>query len=71
MIEINVNTFTTNVKVNCDKKWKSEILSKPKLRTYITFKDDHSVEHYVKYYNSGRKCSLLTQFRIYILPLAI
>ncbi len=44
MIEMNVNTLTMNIKANYDKKWKADLLSKPKLRTYIKFKDDYNVE---------------------------
>ncbi len=29
-------------------KWKSNLLIKPKLRTYITFKDNYCTEKYVK-----------------------
>ena len=71
LIEINVNTFTSNIKANYDMKWKSDILTKPKLRTYIKFKNEYNVEGYVKYCNSRRKRSLLAQFRMDILPLAI
>ncbi len=71
LIEMNVNTFERNIKANYDKKWKADLLSKPKLRTYIKFKDDYNVEDYVKYCNSRRKHSLLAQFRMGILPLAI
>ncbi len=70
LIEIKVNTFTTNIKANYDKKCKSDFLSKPKLRTYIKFKDDYNVDVYAKYCNSIRKRSLLAQFRMDILPLA-
>ncbi len=37
-----------NIKANCDKKWKADLLSKPKLRTYVKFKNDYNVEDYVK-----------------------
>ncbi len=48
LIEMNVNIFAMNIKANYDKKWKADLLSKPKLRTYIKFKDDNNVEDYVK-----------------------
>ncbi len=51
MIEMNVNTFAMNIKANYDKKWKADLLSKPKLRIYIKFKDDYNVEDYTKFYN--------------------
>ncbi len=71
LIEMNVNIFAKNIKANYDKKWKADILSKSKLRTYIKFKDDYNVEDNVNYCNSRRKLSLLAQFRMGILPLAI
>ncbi len=51
---MNVNTFAMNTKANYYKKWKADLLSKPKLRTYIKFKDDYNVEDYVKFCNSRR-----------------
>ncbi len=47
------------------------LLFKPKLKQYVTFKDDYNVEGYVKYCNCRRKCSQLAQFRMGILPIAI
>ncbi len=71
LIKMNVNTFTMNIKANYDTKWKADLLSKPKLRTYIKFKDDYNVEDYVKFCNSRRKHSLLAPFRMGISLLAI
>ncbi len=52
-------------------KWQSELVQKPKLRTYICFKDEYCTENYVKYCISRRERSLLAQLRIGILPLHI
>ena len=46
-------------------------MTKPKLRTYITYKNTFQVEEYTKYCKSRRKRSLLAQFRMGILPIAI
>ncbi len=73
LIEINVNTFAMNIKANYDKKWKADLLSKPKLRTYIKFKDDYNVEDYVKFCNSRRNRLRLAQFSMAkcLLPLKL
>jgi len=51
--------------------WLEEIRKKPKLRTYATFKENISVESYVKQYYTRDARSLLAQFRLGILPLHI
>ncbi len=51
-------------------KWRSGVMDKPKLRTFMKFKDIFNAEDYVKC-NSRRKCSFLAQFSMGILPLAI
>ena len=51
--------------------WKENILTKPKLRTYITFKDEYGTENYVKYCSSRFQRSLLAQIRCGILPIRI
>lgn len=51
--------------------WKKEIVKKPKLRTFIQFKQDMETEDYVKKISSRHARSLLSQFRHGILPLKI
>ena len=51
--------------------WEQEIVTKPKLRTYRTFKATFATENYVIKNISRRKRSLLCQLRIGILPLRI
>ena len=51
--------------------WKFKITNKPKLRTYVRFKDHHNTEDYVKFNISRKQRSLMAQFRIGILPLHI
>ena len=78
-IDVDVDNFTPvntdAVKANCvshqSSKWKKEIVSKPKLRTYITFKEDFIPEWYVKAPMSKKNRSLIAQIRMGILPLRI
>lgn len=51
--------------------WKTKCQSKPKLRTYITFKSDFIAENYLKGCLPRLERSLLAQFRTGILPLRI
>ena len=51
--------------------WKNVIASKPKLRTYVTFKKTFEVEPYVLSFMGRRRRSYLAQFRCGILPLQI
>ncbi len=47
------------------------LTNKPKLRTYVKFKENICTEDYDKNCTSRRKRSLIAQFRIVILPLHI
>ena len=71
MGEINVIDFERNLSVNFNSKWKNSLPTKPKLRTYLKFKDVFVTEEYVRSCGSRRKRSLLAQFRMGVLPLAI
>ena len=51
--------------------WKSEILKKPKLRTYCLIKKEFETEKYVKLNLSRAQRSLLAQLRFSILPIHI
>ena len=51
--------------------WRKEANKKPKLRTYITLKDNIEVEPYVKYGNNRQTRSLMAQKRCGILPIRI
>ena len=51
--------------------WHQELLNKPKLRTYVTFKSGLHVEDYLYYVTNRRSRSLLGQFRMGILPLYV
>ncbi len=52
-------------------QWKTSLGNKPKLRTYVKFKEEYCAEDYVKYCFSRYKRSLVTQLRCGVLPLHI
>ncbi len=52
-------------------KWKRNLQSKPKLRTYITFKDNYCTEIYFKECLTRKERSILAQIRFGIIPLHI
>ena len=66
-IESAVQELHKNLKIS----WTNKLPTKPKLRTYITFKDSYRTEEYVKYNISRKQRSLFAQFRVGILPLHI
>ena len=51
--------------------WRECLPLKPKLRTYMTFKDSINTEDYVKYCSYRKRMSLLAQLRIGILPIHV
>ena len=53
------------------KEWVHEVKNKPKLRTYVMFKDNLDTEDYVKYNFSRHSRSVLAQFRLGILPIRV
>ncbi len=65
----------TTVKNKCNGmqniKWKHLLSTKPKLKTFVKFKENVCTEDYVKHCTSRKKRSLMVQFRIGILPLYI
>ncbi len=68
---INPQQIENCLKVNQTETWLSELPNKPKLRTYVTFKNLFETETYVIKCYSRRKRSLLAQLRMGVLPLAI
>ena len=56
---------------NYAERWKLGVALKPKLRTYVLFKEALGTEDYIKLCSSRRKRSLLAQFRMGILPIAL
>ena len=54
-----------------ENEWSANLINKPKLRTFVLFKEHFETEDYVKINCSKYKRSLLAQLRIGILPLEI
>ncbi len=53
------------------KQWLDEITRKPKLSTYVTFKNSYEVEPYSLSFMNRKHRSYLAQYRCEILPLSI
>ncbi len=53
------------------KEWTENTAKKPKLRTYVTFKEEFKTEPYVKMSLGRRNRSLMAQLRLGILPLRL
>ena len=68
---LNINGARNLLIRKMNEKWKTDILSKPKLRTYVTFKSVLQTEEYLRNNISRHKRSLLAQLRLGILPLEI
>ena len=54
-----------------EEEWKNSLLLKPKLRFYRMFKQNMSVENFVKYNLTPSQRSITAQFRAGILPLQV
>ena len=70
-LHIPINFVKTKLCEINQNRWQVECHSKPKLRTYINFKQHYMTETYVKSYLSRQQRSLLAQFRTGILPLRL
>ena len=68
---LNINVARNLMTQKMNEKWRTDILSKPKLRTYVTFKSVLQTEEYLRNNMSRHKRSLLVQLRLGILPLEI
>ena len=71
MDQCTVSVFENKCMENLTERWLLGLSLKPKLRTYLLFKNDLSPEPYVKLCKSRRKRSTLAQFRMGVLPLEI
>ncbi len=67
----NIVTFEAKCKELDEYQWLLSLTTKPKLRTYIEYKQTFGTDEYVKYCLSRRGRSLIAQTRISILPLHI
>ena len=68
---IDIKYAENKLKENSLNKWLVDVQHKPKLRTYVLFKDDLKTEDYVKYCTNREQRSLLAQFRFGTLQLNI
>ncbi len=71
MNECSLNTIECNLTEHRNNQWKESLTSKPKLHTYMKFKDNIYTEKYIQYCSFMKRRSLLAQFRLGILPLHI
>ena len=69
--EIDLEMLSKEIAVHDNDTWKCKLQHKPKLRTYVQFKETFETEEYVRHCSSRRKRSLLAQFRMSILPIAL
>lgn len=68
---IDIDLFIREMNNLLNVEWKNNLATKPKLRTYITIKENFITEDYVKFCLSRKKRSILAQFRLGILPIAL
>ena len=68
---LNINGARNLLTQKMNEKWKTDILSKPKLRIYVTFKSVLQTEVYLRNNISRHKRSRLAQLRLGIFPLEI
>ncbi len=69
--ECDIDRITKSLNDSYHNEWRNNIQNKPKLRTYILFKNNYDTEDYVKYCLPRLQRSLLAQIRCGILPLNI
>ena len=66
-----LNDVIVKISTKSQNQWRNNVQQKPKLRTYMLFKDELRTEEYIKQHLNKRKRSLLAQTRLGILPLHI
>ena len=71
LLTVDLKYFSTLLYGVMEREWQREILVKPKLRTYITFKNLFKEEEYLSKIVSRKARSLISQIRLGILPLEI
>ena len=71
LLKVDLKYFSTLLYGVMEREWQREILVKPKLRTYITFKNLFKEEEYLSKIVSRKARSLISQIRLGILPLEI
>ena len=68
---VDISQMEQLLQSNSEDMWLTELINKPKLRTYILFKNTLITENYVSSYLSRYQRSLIAQLRLGILPLCI
>jgi len=66
---INLPNALSSLKLDLELDWRENLQRKPKLRTYLLFKNNFEAENYVKYCLNRQNRSIMAQFRLGILPL--
>ena len=66
-----MNTLSLALNDEMSNEWSGLLQSKPKLRTYITFKNEYKAEKYLQMNLTRSERSYIAQFRCGILPLRI
>ena len=69
--EISINDALSKFLLLNQSEWTHNLLSKPKLRVYRTFKSELRTENYIQAYLNKHERSIIAQFRAGILPLRI
>ncbi len=69
MVWIELDLFKAKLEVYAQEKWLETVQSKPKLRTYKTYKSELVPEEYVRRLMSRHQRSTFAKFRCGILPL--
>ena len=67
----NLESVQFKLRDKWSENWKNSLISKPKLRTYVLFKEEYVTEDFVKYCYSRSRRSLIAQLRCGVLPLHI
>ena len=70
-LQFNLNNANVKLLNLQEEKWKTLTSNKPKLRFYNLFKNELKVENYVYYNLTASQRSIVAQFRLGILPLAV
>jgi hypothetical protein len=70
-IKCDMDIFSQKLNEIIQSKWSNEICNKPKLRTYIKYKETICVEPYIVNFSNRLSRSLVAQFRFGILPLQL
>ena len=68
---MNLRNARNRIKNYYSDVWKADSARVAKLRTYVTFKDNFKVEHYVQLNLNKHERAILAQFRCGILPIRI